>query len=61
MIAMLLFIILGIGCILAGATIAFRANAKFLALLLGCFGLFCLAATIIMVLALAHFGEVPRH
>jgi len=61
MIALLGLILIGVGSIVAGAVLAFRRKVKWPAFLLGGFGLFCLAAVAIMILALSHFGDAPRN
>lgn len=59
MIALLGFILIGLCSLVASSVFAFR-NQKWQALLVGGFGLFCLAAIAIIILALSHFGEAPR-
>jgi len=59
MIALLGLILIGFSSIITGAFLAFRRKVKWPALPLGGFGLFCLAAVAIMILALSHFGDAP--
>jgi hypothetical protein len=60
MIALLGLIVAGIGSMVASVVFAFRRKNKVSMFLFGGFGLFCLAVAGIMILACAHFGEVPR-
>jgi hypothetical protein len=60
-IALFGLIVAGIGGIVASVVLALPSKGKVSMFLFGSFGLFCLAVAGIMILALAHFGEVPRH
>jgi hypothetical protein len=61
MVALLGLILIRFGSIIAGSVLAFRRKVKWPAPLPGGFGLFCLAAAAIMMLALSHFGDAPRN
>jgi hypothetical protein len=54
-------IVAGIGGVVAAVVLAVRRKGKVSMFLFGGFGVFCLAVARIMILALAHSGEVPRH
>ena len=57
---MIVLLLLGLGGI-AGAVILALCKKGKMAILSASFGVLCLVAVVIMILALAHFGEVPRH
>jgi hypothetical protein len=60
MIALLGLLFVGIGSIIAGVVLAIRRKRKWAVFLFSGLGICCLAAVAIMILALSHFGEVPR-
>ena len=61
MIVLFGLIVTGIGSAAVSVVLGFRRKGKVSMLLFGGFGLFCLAIAGLMILALTHFAEAPRH